>query len=63
MTRPSLISRNVCTPRPPQDEIERREAERRQTEQRKHEEELQFLKRTTQQLKTQLESILAPAKK
>lgn len=45
------------------DEIERREAERRQTEQRKHEEELQFLKRTTQQLKTQLESILAPAKK
>lgn len=45
------------------EEIERRETERRQTEQRKHEEEIQVLKRTNQQLRTQLESILAPAKK
>lgn len=45
------------------DDIERREAERRQVEERKHAEEMQFLKRTNQQLKTQLESILAPAKK
>eukprot|EP00045_Choanoeca_perplexa_P003823 m.33674 g.33674 ORF g.33674 m.33674 type:complete len:201 (-) comp12250_c0_seq7:106-708(-) len=45
------------------EEIEQREKERRATEQRKHEEELQFLKRTNQQLKTQLESILAPPKK
>lgn len=45
------------------EEIEKREAERRQAEERKHAEELQFLKRTNQQLKTQLESILAPSKK
>jgi len=45
------------------DEIERREAERRAVEQRKHEEELQLHKRTSQQLKAQLESILAPSKK
>ncbi|EDQ87594.1 uncharacterized protein MONBRDRAFT_33249 [Monosiga brevicollis MX1] len=45
------------------EEIEQREKERRATEQRQHEEELQFLKRTNQQLKTQLESILAPPKK
>eukprot|EP00043_Microstomoeca_roanoka_P012502 m.121042 g.121042 ORF g.121042 m.121042 type:complete len:267 (-) comp15515_c0_seq1:372-1172(-) len=45
------------------EEIERRETERRQTEQRKHEEEIQVLKRTNQQLRSQLESILAPAKK
>lgn len=45
------------------DEVERRETERRAVEQRKHEEELQLLKRTNQQLKSQLESILAPSKK
>jgi dynein light intermediate chain len=45
------------------DEIERRETERRATDQRKHEEELQVLKRTNQQLRSQLESILAPQKK
>eukprot|EP00053_Salpingoeca_punica_P001785 m.34899 g.34899 ORF g.34899 m.34899 type:complete len:277 (-) comp11214_c0_seq2:210-1040(-) len=45
------------------DEIEKREAERRQAEERKHAEEIQFLKRTNQQLKTQLESVLAPSKK
>eukprot|EP00037_Helgoeca_nana_P014381 m.134169 g.134169 ORF g.134169 m.134169 type:complete len:257 (-) comp22526_c0_seq1:213-983(-) len=45
------------------EEIERREAERRSVEQRKHDEELQLIKRTSQQLKAQLESILAPSKK
>jgi len=45
------------------DEIERRETERRAVEERKHTEELQLHKRTNQQLKAQLESILAPAKK
>lgn len=40
------------------DEVERRETERRAVEQRKHEEELQLHKRTNQQLKSQLESIL-----
>jgi dynein light intermediate chain len=36
------------------EEIEQREKERRATEQRKHEEELQFLKRTNQQLKVRV---------
>jgi dynein light intermediate chain len=60
------------------DETEKREAERRVSEERKHQEEIQFLKRTNQQLKVrrhdltrpaltplqnQLESILAPSKK
>jgi len=43
--------------------IEKREAERRAIEEKKHTEEIQFLKRTNQQLKTQLEGIIAPAKK
>ncbi|XP_071486648.1 33 kDa inner dynein arm light chain, axonemal [Diadema setosum] len=43
--------------------IEKREAERRQVEEKKHAEEIQFLKRTNQQLKTQLEGIIAPNKK
>jgi len=42
--------------------IEKREAERRQVEEKKHAEEIQFLKRTNQQLKTQLEGIIAPKK-
>jgi hypothetical protein len=41
--------------------IEKREAERRQLDEKKHGEEVAFLKRTNQQLKQQLESILAPA--
>jgi len=45
------------------DAIEKREAERRAIEEKKHAEEIQFLKRTNQQLKTQLEGIIAPAKK
>ncbi|XP_018582481.1 axonemal dynein light intermediate polypeptide 1-like [Scleropages formosus] len=39
------------------DSTEKREAERRQVEEKKHMEEIQFLKRTNQQLKTQLDGI------
>mmetsp|Transcript_31966 Transcript_31966/g.51630 ORF Transcript_31966/g.51630 Transcript_31966/m.51630 type:complete len:247 (+) Transcript_31966:120-860(+) len=42
--------------------IEKRESERRALEEKKHAEEIAFLKRTNAQLKTQLESILAPKK-
>ncbi|GAA6099260.1 axonemal dynein light intermediate polypeptide 1 [Tachysurus ichikawai] len=42
--------------------IERRESERRQVEEKKHTEEIQFLKRTNQQLKAQLDAIIAPKK-
>ncbi|KAJ3597809.1 hypothetical protein NHX12_001326 [Muraenolepis orangiensis] len=42
--------------------VERRELERRQTEERKHSEEIQFLKRTSQQLKAQLEVTVSPKK-
>jgi dynein light intermediate chain len=45
------------------DAIEKREAERRVVEEKKHAEEIQFLKRTNQQLKTQLEGIIQPSKK
>ncbi|XP_075460862.1 axonemal dynein light intermediate polypeptide 1 [Ascaphus truei] len=41
---------------------EKREAERRQVEEKKHTEEIQFLKRTNQQLKAQLEGIIVPKK-
>ncbi|KAK2909975.1 axonemal dynein light intermediate polypeptide 1 [Channa argus] len=44
------------------DAIEKRENERRQVEEKKHTEEIQFLKRTNQQLKTQLEGIITPKK-
>ncbi|OXB66413.1 hypothetical protein ASZ78_011947 [Callipepla squamata] len=40
--------------------IEKREVEKRQLEEKKHAEEVQILKRTNQQLKAQLESIIAP---
>ncbi|XP_065179600.1 33 kDa inner dynein arm light chain, axonemal-like [Sycon ciliatum] len=43
--------------------LEKREAERRVADQTKHQEEMQFAKRTNQQLKTQLEGIIAPNKK
>ncbi|TSQ69498.1 Axonemal dynein light intermediate polypeptide 1 [Bagarius yarrelli] len=42
--------------------IERSENERRQVEEKKHTEEIQFLKRTNQQLKIQLDAIIAPKK-
>lgn len=41
--------------------IEKREAERRTLEEKKHNEEVAFLKRSHQQLKQQLESVLAPS--
>merc|ERR1711976_746452 len=44
------------------EQIEKRAAEQRQVEEKKHAEEIQFLKRTNQQLKTQLEGIIAPKK-
>lgn len=44
------------------DAIEKREAERRQVEEKKHTEEIQVLKRTNQQLKTQLEGIITSKK-
>lgn len=42
--------------------IEKRENERRQVEEKKHAEEIQFLKRTNQQLKAQLDGIISPRK-
>ncbi|XP_019948920.1 axonemal dynein light intermediate polypeptide 1 [Paralichthys olivaceus] len=44
------------------DMIEKRETEKRQVEEKKHTEEIQFLKRTNQQLKTQLEGIITQRK-
>ncbi|KAL3889789.1 hypothetical protein ACJMK2_002117 [Sinanodonta woodiana] len=44
------------------EQIEKRAQEQRQVEEKKHQEEIQFLKRTNQQLKTQLEGIIAPKK-
>ena len=43
--------------------VERRESERRAMSERKHAEEVAFLKRSTIQLKTQLENLLAPSGK
>jgi dynein light intermediate chain len=43
--------------------MERRDAERRSIDERKHAEEIAFLKKTNQQLKTQLEGLLAPQAK
>ncbi|KAK5861943.1 hypothetical protein PBY51_017379 [Eleginops maclovinus] len=42
--------------------IEKRENEKRQVEEKKHSDEIQFLKRTNQQLKNQLEGIITPKK-
>jgi len=44
------------------EQIEKRALEQKQVEEKKHSEEIQFLKRTNQQLKTQLEGIIAPKK-
>jgi dynein light intermediate chain len=44
------------------DQIEKRAAEQRQIDEKKHQDEMQFLKRTNQQLKAQLEGIIAPKK-
>ncbi|XP_009995000.1 PREDICTED: axonemal dynein light intermediate polypeptide 1, partial [Chaetura pelagica] len=42
--------------------IEKRDNERREIEEKKHDEEVQFLRQKNQQLKTQLESIIASTK-
>ncbi|XP_012226484.1 putative inner dynein arm light chain, axonemal [Linepithema humile] len=44
------------------DQAERRSAELREAEEKKHTEEVQFLKKTNLQLKTQLEGIITPKK-
>lgn len=49
--------RNKC------DAIEKTEAEKRQSSEKKHQEEMQALRKTNQQLKAQLEGIIAPQKK
>lgn len=45
------------------DTVEKTEAEKRQLSEKKHQEELQALRKTNQQLKAQLEGIIAPQKK
>lgn len=44
------------------DQLERKYAEQKDAEEKKHTEEIQFLKRANQQLKQQLEGIIAPKK-
>lgn len=44
------------------DAVEKRESEKRQLEEKKHQEELSTLKKTNQQLKTQLEGIIVQKK-
>lgn len=44
------------------EQIERRNNELRASEEKKHAEEIAFLKKTNQQLKAQLEGIIAPKK-
>ncbi|KFZ62963.1 Axonemal dynein light intermediate polypeptide 1, partial [Podiceps cristatus] len=56
------LERQVSEQKAKCEAIEKRENERRQIEEKKHSEEVQFLKRTHQQLKAQLESIVAPNK-
>lgn len=45
------------------EEIEKRGAEKLQSEKQKHDEAFEFMKRQKEQLKNQLESMLAPTKK
>ncbi len=40
------------------DEVEKRESERRSVDEKKHQEEIQFLKRTNQQLKVSQDALL-----
>lgn len=56
------LERNVNELKAKCEQIEKRAAEQRQVEEKKHAEEIQFLKKTNQQLKTQLEGIIAPKK-
>ncbi|KAG8037708.1 hypothetical protein G9C98_005919 [Cotesia typhae] len=56
------LEKTVAELRQKFDQAERRSAELREAEEKKHNEEIQFLKKTNQQLKTQLEGIIAPKK-
>ncbi|XP_054276005.1 33 kDa inner dynein arm light chain, axonemal-like [Macrosteles quadrilineatus] len=56
------LERQVAELRAKAEQIERRASELRQAEERKHSEEVDFLKKTNQQLKSQLEGIIAPKK-
>merc|ERR1712178_652261 len=56
------LERNVADLKAKCEAIERREQERRSQDEKKHTDEIQFLKRSVQQLKQQLEGIIAPKK-
>lgn len=56
------LERHVAELRAKAGQVERRAVELRQAEEKKHVEEIDFLKRTNQQLKLQLEGIIAPKK-
>lgn len=56
------MERQVAELRAKAEQVERRSSELRQAEEKKHNEEIQFLKKTNQQLKSQLEGIIAPKK-
>ncbi|NXT85731.1 IDLC protein, partial [Zapornia atra] len=56
------LKRRVSEERAKCEAVEKRENEKRQLEEKQHTEEVQFLKQTNQQLKAQLESIIAPNK-
>ncbi|XP_017775337.1 PREDICTED: putative inner dynein arm light chain, axonemal [Nicrophorus vespilloides] len=56
------LERQLADLRQRAEQADRRAAELRQAEERKHAEEISFLKKTNQQLKAQLEGIIAPKK-
>lgn len=56
------LERSVADLKAKCEAIERRELERRSQDEKKHTDEIQFLKRSVQQLKQQLEMIIAPKK-
>ncbi|GLG99465.1 Putative inner dynein arm light chain, axonemal [Gryllus bimaculatus] len=58
----SEFERQVVELRAKAEQIERRAKELQQAEEKKHAEEIDFFKRTNQQLKSQLEGIIAPKK-
>ncbi|XP_022189993.2 33 kDa inner dynein arm light chain, axonemal [Nilaparvata lugens] len=61
-SRNADLEKNVSELRAKAEQIERRAAELRVAEEKKHAEEIMFLKKTNQQLKAQLEGIIAPKK-
>ncbi|PSN37487.1 33 kDa inner dynein arm light chain [Blattella germanica] len=56
------LEKQVVELRSRAEQIERRSNEQKLSEEKKHAEEIQFLKKTNQQLKSQLEGIIAPKK-